>query len=90
LAGPISWTLAGSGPPDGTGSASAGTPARLTGAVMPRMCSISWAWFRVGGNLSSVGKASRSTRSHSADTVARHRAASSQAALSCAGVTAAA
>ncbi len=40
-AGPISWMLAGSGPPVGTGSARAGTPARFTAEVTPRICTMS-------------------------------------------------
>jgi len=84
--GPISWMLAGSGPRAGTGSASDGTPARLTGEVRPRMRTISRDLSSVGGNPSSVGNASRSTRSQSDARLARQCAAYSQAAATAAGV----
>jgi hypothetical protein len=60
-AGPISWTLAGVGPPAGTGSASAGNPARFTGEVRPRIRARPRASPRAGGKPSRVGRASRST-----------------------------
>ncbi len=50
------------------------------------MRSISRAWSSVGGNPSSVGSASRLTRSQSEERVARQCAACSRAALSAAGV----
>ncbi len=82
--------LAGSGPPAGTGSARAGTPARFTAEVTPRICTMSREWSRVGGKPSSVGSASRSTWSHSAATVARQTAAWVQATRSASWVVAAA
>ena len=70
----------------GTGRASAGTPARLTGEVRPRMRTISRDRSSGGGNPSSVGSASRLTRSQSDDRAARQCSACSRAAPTAAGV----
>ena len=67
-AGPISCRLAGSGPPVGTGSDSAGTPARFTGSVQ-RETSRSSPSSRRGGKMLSVGVTSRSTSAKSRSSV---------------------
>ena len=59
-AGPISCRLAGKGPPVGTGSDRAGTPARFTGRVQ-RDTSRSSPSSRWGGKMLSVGVTRRST-----------------------------
>ena len=60
LAGPINCMLAGNGPPVGTGSERAGTPARLTGRVQ-RETNRSSPSSRCGGKMLSVGVTRRST-----------------------------
>ena len=59
-AGPISWILAGRGPPVGTGNERAGNPARLTGRVQ-RPASSSAPSARRGGNTDRVGVTRKST-----------------------------